>query len=208
MIKAGLSNKREENRRQRSKRILEAAERLFGTYGVGPTNMEQIAAEAGVGVATVYKYFGRKRGILEAIVRPDIERMFSDAEAVVLNPPTELSIAVLTLVAQYTTLKDHWSDRKLLHALTSIGPDSDEWQNQIVEETDQRVKDQIRRLLEQFQARGDIARSTSLTAATNALFSVFNQHFMDVVGEKVTTEADIMTGMRPALEIVIAGIKK
>jgi AcrR family transcriptional regulator len=48
-------------------RIAAAARRLFGSAGYGATSMEAIAAEAGVGVRTVYSAFGAKREILSRI---------------------------------------------------------------------------------------------------------------------------------------------
>jgi len=47
-------------------RILQAARRVFGREGIAAATMEQIAQEAGVGVATVYRLFGSKEGLLHA----------------------------------------------------------------------------------------------------------------------------------------------
>lgn len=46
--------------------ILLAARGLFGRHGLGNVTMEQIAQEAGVGIATVYRQFGDKAGLLHA----------------------------------------------------------------------------------------------------------------------------------------------
>ncbi|MEZ4710279.1 MAG: TetR/AcrR family transcriptional regulator [Caldilineaceae bacterium] len=46
--------------------ILLAARVLFGRHGLGSVTMEQIAQEAGVGIATVYRQFGDKAGLLDA----------------------------------------------------------------------------------------------------------------------------------------------
>ena len=47
--------------------ILEAAERLFEQHGYPATTMEQVAAEAGVGLKTVYVAFTSKGGLLRAL---------------------------------------------------------------------------------------------------------------------------------------------
>lgn len=44
-----------------------AAERVFATKGFGATKMADIAAEAQVGVGTLYNYFANKQEIFEAI---------------------------------------------------------------------------------------------------------------------------------------------
>ena len=48
-------------------RIADAARQLFAARGYGSTSIETIAAEAGVGVRTVYSAFGSKREILSHI---------------------------------------------------------------------------------------------------------------------------------------------
>ncbi|MEM6401818.1 MAG: TetR/AcrR family transcriptional regulator [Cyanobacteria bacterium P01_D01_bin.116] len=45
-------------------RILQAARKVFGKYGPSNCTMEQIANEAGVGVATVYRHFGDKDNLV------------------------------------------------------------------------------------------------------------------------------------------------
>jgi AcrR family transcriptional regulator len=47
--------------------ILEAAERLFERHGYPATTMEQVAAEAGVALKTVYVAFSTKSGLLRAL---------------------------------------------------------------------------------------------------------------------------------------------
>ena len=45
-------------------RILQAARIVFGKHGFSGSTIEQIAAEAGVGVATVYRHFGDKDSLV------------------------------------------------------------------------------------------------------------------------------------------------
>ena len=49
-------------------RILEAAQALFGRYGLKKTSIEEIAKSAGLGKGTVYLYFRSKEEIFEAVV--------------------------------------------------------------------------------------------------------------------------------------------
>ena len=50
-------------------RILVAARKVFGRYGPVHATVEQIADEAGVGVATVYRHFGDKDRLIWAFVQ-------------------------------------------------------------------------------------------------------------------------------------------
>jgi AcrR family transcriptional regulator len=61
--------------------ILEAAERLFEQHGYPATTMEQVAAEAGVALKTVYVAFATKSGLLRALW--DLRLKGDQAEAAV-----------------------------------------------------------------------------------------------------------------------------
>jgi len=50
-------------------RILQAARTLFAEQGLMAPTMEQIAAEANVGVATVYRHYGDKMGLLRSFMQ-------------------------------------------------------------------------------------------------------------------------------------------
>ncbi len=49
--------------------ILRAARRVFARQGLRSTTMEQIANEAGVGIATVYRHFGDKETLMMAFIK-------------------------------------------------------------------------------------------------------------------------------------------
>lgn len=66
------------------RRILAAAERLFAERGVGNVTMGEVAAEAGVGKATVFRRFGDKATLLDELLG---ERERSLQEAILRGPP-------------------------------------------------------------------------------------------------------------------------
>ncbi len=57
------------------KAILEAAARLFETRGYEPTTTHQIAAEAGVSVGALYRYFDDKEAILKELFVRESSRL-------------------------------------------------------------------------------------------------------------------------------------
>lgn len=65
------------------RRILETAERLFATEGVEEVSVERIATEAGVGKGTVFRRFGDRGGLLEALLS---EREAAFQEACIRGP--------------------------------------------------------------------------------------------------------------------------
>lgn len=50
-------------------RILQAARLAFGKNGLTRTTMEEIAAEAGLGVATLYRHFGDRESLIRAFMQ-------------------------------------------------------------------------------------------------------------------------------------------
>ena len=61
------SPRREQQAAATRRAILEAAQRLFEQHGYPATTMEQVAAEAGVALKTVYVVFTTKSGLLRAL---------------------------------------------------------------------------------------------------------------------------------------------
>lgn len=73
---------------------MEAARRLFSTWGYGRTTMEAVAAAAGVSVATVYLVFGTKLGLISALVREAAGDPALDARQVVAAAGIEAKVRI------------------------------------------------------------------------------------------------------------------
>lgn len=54
-------------------RLLDAAERLFGSHGFGGTSLRKVTAEAGANLAAVHYHFGSKEALLRATAARRIE---------------------------------------------------------------------------------------------------------------------------------------
>jgi AcrR family transcriptional regulator len=77
--------------------VLQSARALFSRHGLISVTMEQIAQEAGVGVATVYRHFGDKGGLLRAFsdeFRP--QQLRSDHA---FTPSGDLAVDLLPIVS-------------------------------------------------------------------------------------------------------------
>ncbi len=84
---------REQNKAEKKRRILEAAERLFTSRGFEQTTVRDIAREAGVGLGTVYVYAQDKHGLLDMMSRDDLARVEREAFADI--PPGPLLDRIL-----------------------------------------------------------------------------------------------------------------
>ncbi len=69
--------------------ILQAARRAFGRQGLNGTTMEQIASEAEVGVATVYRHFGDKETLMKAFIEHVTPR--NTLHMIMMNPSEDVA---------------------------------------------------------------------------------------------------------------------
>ncbi len=60
--------------------VLDAAESCLERFGLAKTTIEDVAQEAGLSRATVYRQFGNRDGLLLALATRDAERTAADAE--------------------------------------------------------------------------------------------------------------------------------
>ena len=82
---------------QRRSEILDAAQRLFTTKGVGSTSVEDILREVGIAKGTLYYHFSSKEEILRALVLRTTEGIAQRARAVAAGPgsPVQRFLGVL-----------------------------------------------------------------------------------------------------------------
>lgn len=98
------------------RRILDAAYDLFVTFGLRRTTIEDIARKAGVGRPTVYRRFGDKESIVNAVLRRESRRMvMAVGEQVIgLSPPEEALVRSFVMGVQ--TVARHPLTRRLLES--------------------------------------------------------------------------------------------
>jgi AcrR family transcriptional regulator len=92
------------NAQANRERILTAAEDVFGANGaVGST--EDVAHEAGVGIATVFRHFPTKEALLEATLVRHFQRLNEQAAALATEPDQSQALRhlVATMVATGST---------------------------------------------------------------------------------------------------------
>ncbi|WP_433755463.1 TetR/AcrR family transcriptional regulator [Nocardia sp. CA-135398] len=72
---------RQERAKATREHILDTAAELFGERGIANTSTNRIAAEAGVSIGTVYRYFADRSVIVEELLRrllENVERRFTE----------------------------------------------------------------------------------------------------------------------------------
>ncbi len=193
---------RERGKQRRREAILTAAGQLIAEKGFSRTTMDQIAVRAGIGVATVYKHFGAKAAIVESLIRPTLEKAFAEAEKIIANPPADPGAAMAELVDKYRFLRDDWSDRKLLRAISVVGPQEADTLSNLVRESDSRCRKQVRDLLLVLRDRGNIDSGLNLDDAAVVVFCVFNQHYEMFVTDESIPAAQLFADMARRIRLL------
>jgi AcrR family transcriptional regulator len=167
--------------------LIDAAQRLFTARGLSVT-LDDIAAEAGVNVATAYRHFANKQELAGAFLAQIIDEAFAIAErAADADDPWRGLTDFLSQTADLMAAK-----RGLHDVFTGY---ADEW----LEEIDERFEPVLRRLITRGQEAG-------------ALRADIEPGDMGVILQMLATVADIPTDDQPALlrryqELMLAGLR-
>jgi AcrR family transcriptional regulator len=84
-------------------RILDSAERLFFTDGIGVTGVDRVAADAGVAIATLYQHVGSKDGLLAAVLDRRLQAWTAQWEASIAAAatPRERVLALFDALVEF-----------------------------------------------------------------------------------------------------------
>jgi len=111
----------------KKQRIVEAARKRFQHYGIGKTTMQEIAADAGVAVGTLYLYFSNKDELVVACAEDFVDRHRQEAAAILADraPAEDLLrryvVARFRLAAELRGSSRHAA--QLVRAVLRVKPD-------------------------------------------------------------------------------------
>ena len=95
--------KRADARRNYDK-VLGAARAAFAEQGTD-ASLEEIARRAGVGIGTLYRHFGSRQDLLEAVYVDQVEALCQSAEDLADLPPWEALVSWLNRFVSYVSTK-------------------------------------------------------------------------------------------------------
>ncbi|WP_409343590.1 TetR/AcrR family transcriptional regulator [Paenibacillus sp. MBLB4367] len=84
--KARYEKERADGKQQRLSLILASAERVFVQKGIEKTTMQDIAKDANIGVATVFRYFPKKEKLIVAVATGMLEPMLDGFQTIADMP--------------------------------------------------------------------------------------------------------------------------
>jgi AcrR family transcriptional regulator len=202
---------RDRQKRERERRIVRAAERLFAKKGYAEVAMEDVAARAGLAVGTIYNYFESKPALLLAIVRREAESLLERGRKILDDP----SLDALTAVSAFTGIfLDDFTrdDRRLWRELFGAAIAEPNSVGKRLFEADAQLVLQLASLLERYRAGGilafDIEPMPAATVLYGVCFTWMTAYLMNdaISAETVRTEisrgtAIVMRGLFPRASV-------
>jgi len=199
---------RERQKTRRRADILAAGKALFARKGYSATNMQAIAEASEVGIATVYNYFGTKGGLLAEILRLDFDRLYTQAEALLAQPPEQPDAGVLRLLELYQRFQDNWEPRDMLVAVMGPGLSAEPALDEVARDAESRVKRQLVSLLSHYQEAGKVRAGVDIEDAALIIFYIFNQHFIQYVSKETMEFSEMKAAMDRQVKFIVSAIRQ
>ncbi|MET8542342.1 helix-turn-helix domain-containing protein [Kitasatospora sp. NPDC004799] len=156
---AGSKPLRADARRNRA-RLLEVAEAVFAERGTGAST-EEIAREAKVGIATVFRHFPTKEALLEAVLVRRLEKLAEEGRRLAAEAgPGDALFAFFDLVLDQSPVKNAFAA-----ALADAGVDT----RAATSDAGRAVREALTALLEDAQRAGAVRRDLEVPELTAIL---------------------------------------
>ncbi len=199
---AGL---RERQKREREERILRAATRLFDTRGYAETGVEDIAAEAGLAVGTIYNYFGSKPELLVTMIRGETSETLAEIEPILKDaqlPPRE---AISRVFDVYVGLLGRHPREHLRQLVVAALANPAAIAGPIFGE-DLRLVSGLADLLAELRARGALADDADPGQVAVVLYGVYAAWFLAYLASRELSLDEVRRQIRAGVDIVMRGV--
>lgn len=153
------------------RRVLDAAERVFTAQGLARASIERVAAEAGVGPATIYRHFGDREGLVTAFVEDGgLPREVSRIRAAPSDDLEQDLVAVADAALAFLDRR-----REIIRLAFSPDPEAEALLVRVRGRTTT-TRDQVAAILAHHQAAGRLPAGADPRALTLALMSLLTGH--------------------------------
>jgi AcrR family transcriptional regulator len=164
-----MDGRRQRRKREVRERILRAARELFTSRGIDPTSLASIRDRADVAHKTVFNHFTGKAQIVEALAQQDHEHLYEILERIrkADRPTSEKLQSIFVDVAQGALAGGPMHPELMLAAMRIDVEKRSERQAM------SRIQAQIRGILEEGRARGEVGPQVDVGALTDILQGSF-----------------------------------
>jgi len=202
--KTRYQQERNEGKEQRAIAIVEAATVVFVKKGIEKTTMQDVAKEANIGIATLFRYFAKKEKLVVAVAAKEVGNINATFRTVAAEPGSALEkierlidyfIADLERDNPITKFMEDFES----YAAHSLEPLEDiESFNEIYRATSREYAKIIRQGQEDGSIRSDLPTAETLTTIIN-VFGIFSRK-LSLQNNILTFVSDLEAGRQ--LEIL------
>ncbi|TZG24697.1 TetR/AcrR family transcriptional regulator [Sphingomonas montanisoli] len=183
---------------ERRQRLVRAAKELINERENGEFSMPELAARAGLSLATPYNLFGSKAAILEAVFQREIEHFHAVYATIAPAPPVDRVLAVIEHLLQVLERKPHFY-RALSRGMATLG--AAESSRLISPLSDLLLRPLVEGLVDDGAIRLDLPKSM-LTAQITRMYEATMQRWVRRGWDDVRMRSE----MRAAILIVCLGM--
>ncbi len=201
-----MAGVREKKKRRTQDGILKAAKKLFIKKGYRDARIEDIAAEAEVGVGTVYNYFGSKRVLLLAMMDLETTEILALGDKMIAGMKKEPVVVLGGLIGIYLDAISTW-DKILLRDLVVSGIMEQSTGEELMK-ADYRLIEQVTGLVRNFQDEGVMDGSIEAERAALVLYSMLCMRVMMYMFMDSITLDLIKIEIQKDIELVFRGWKE
>lgn len=201
-----MASLRDRQRERRRGDIMDAAWELIGQKGLDATSMEEIATRAEVGTATVYKYFGSKPELMQALFERYIEEEAERGQPVLQQPPERLVDGMSALFEQYLHGMATRCSPLLMREFYVLSMSKQLDYGRQTYQLKQRFMTQVLQLAEHYKRTGQIRGEVLAAEAAMLCYSAVTVPFSLFALQVGMDEESARRQVRRLLELTFAGI--
>ncbi|MBB6489419.1 MULTISPECIES: TetR family transcriptional regulator [Rhizobium] len=149
-------------RQENIARILDAAEKLFRHYGYSKTNVADIARDLGMSTANIYRFFGSKTEIHQAICGRMLEQSYQMALAIRKQPISAADRLRAYTMGQYRITVENMLDEQKVHEMVVVAIER-EWH--VIEKFIERIQELTGEIIAEGIAAGEFVEQDPHIAA-------------------------------------------
>jgi AcrR family transcriptional regulator len=202
-----MANLRERQKERRERGILRAATKLIEEKGWENTSIEEVAAKAEVGVATVYNYFGSKIELLHAIFNLYLDEQIAVGRKVIEDPPASALDGMIALFSAYADGMINHFGKRVMEEFFGLALSPQYSYGKDVMPMKMRFVEQMVELMDIYCSQGQIRQDIEKTEAAMLCYSVISiPLWMFVVVPEMSLD-DAKQKMRSNLQLLFDGIQ-
>ncbi len=198
---------RERQKIRRRDIIIAAAKQLFYSQGYAATNMDAIADQAEVGIATVYNYFGSKGRLLAHIQGAELEILYEKVARVMDVPPHDAVEGIISLIDIYRHFQSDWEKKDTLLAVIGPGLSAEPILDELARRAEMKIKEQLKDMISLYQRRNQVRSEIDIADASTIIFYIFNQHFIEYITHEEADYKKMVQSMDRQIRFIVTAIQ-